>query len=62
MKAKGIAEHTVINSGLNYTILRTGLVYGEGDAFTQNIVRLIRKFPLKIFVPGDGKILTQPIW
>lgn len=62
MKAKGIAEHTVINSGLNYTILRTGLVYGEGDAFTQNIVRLIRKFPLMIFVPGDGKMLTQPIW
>lgn len=62
MKAKGIAENIIINSGIDYTILRTGLVYGPGDEFTQNLAKLIRMSPLLILVPGEGKMLVQPIW
>ena len=62
MKAKGIAENRIVSSGLNYTILRTGLVYGQQDEFTQSLARLIRLLPMFVFVPGDGKMLTQPLW
>ncbi len=62
MKAKGIAEHHLMQSGLNYTIIRTSLVYGAGDAFTQSLASLIRFSPLLVLLPGDGKMLTQPLW
>ncbi len=62
MKAKGIAENIIINSGMDYTIIRTGLVYGPGDGFTQSLAKLIRMSPLLIFVPGEGKMLVQPLW
>ena len=62
MKAKGIAENLIINSGLCYTIVRTSLVYGAGDEFTQNLARLIRLSPWLVLIPGDGKMLTQPLW
>lgn len=62
MKAKGIAEHLIINSGLDYTIIRTGLVYGAGDGFTQSLAKLMRMSPLLVLVPGEGKMLVQPLW
>lgn len=62
MKAKGLAEGYLMQSGLNYTIIRTGLVYGDGDAFTQGLAKLIRLSPLIVFVPGNGNMLTQPLW
>ena len=33
MKAKGVAEH-IIRNPANYTIIRSSMVYGEGDNFT----------------------------
>lgn len=62
MKAKGIAENWIINSGIPYTILRTGAVYGPGDQFTIPITRLLRISPGFFFMPADGSNLLQPIW
>jgi len=62
MKAKGIAESTIKTSGLNYTIIRVGMVYGEGDNFTRSLANLIRKIPFITPVPGDGQVLLQPLW
>jgi len=62
MKAKGIAENIILHSGIDYTILRTGLVYGYGDAFTQSLAKLIKMSPFAVFVPGEGKMLVQPLW
>ncbi len=62
MKAKAIAENWIINSGIPYTIIRTGAVFGPGDQFTEPIYRLIRLFPGFIFIPGQGENLVQPIW
>ena len=62
MKAKGLAEGYLVQSGLNYTIIRTSLVYGAGDAFTQSLANLVRLSPLLVLIPGDGKMLTQPLW
>jgi uncharacterized protein YbjT (DUF2867 family) len=62
MKAKGIAESIIKNSGLNYTIIRASMVYGEGDSFTLSLANLIRKIPFITPIPGDGKVLLQPLW
>lgn len=62
MKAKGIAENWIINSGIPYTILRTGTVYGPGDHFTIPLTRLLRISPFFFLMPGDGSTLLQPIW
>jgi NADH dehydrogenase len=62
MKAKGIAESIIRKSGLTYTIIRSSMVYGEGDNFTMNLARLIRMSPGLVLVPGDGSTLVQPLW
>jgi len=62
MKAKGIAESIIKNSGLNYTIIRVSMVYGEGDNFTHSLAKLIRTIPFVTPIPGDGKVLLQPLW
>ncbi|MFZ3070340.1 MAG: NAD(P)H-binding protein [Anaerolineaceae bacterium] len=62
MKAKGIAEYIIKNSGLNYTIIRSSMIYGRGDIFTQNLAKLIKISPGVVAIPGDGSVLLQPIW
>jgi NADH dehydrogenase len=39
-------EEIVKQSGLNYTILKAGLVYGEGDHLLHNLGNLLRKLPV----------------
>ncbi len=62
MKAKGLAEHLIRKSGLSYTIIRSSMVFGEGDNFTVNLARLIKMSPGIVLVPGDGGTLIQPLW
>ncbi len=62
LKAKGIAEEYVRRSGIDYTILRSGIVYGKGDSFTSGLARLLHAFPLVFLLPGEGSMLLQPLW
>lgn len=62
LQAKGIAEQTIRRSGINFTILRSSLVYGPQDHFTTSIVSLLRKIPFYFPMPGSGNIYLQPIW
>jgi NADH dehydrogenase len=62
MKAKAIAEHSIIESGLPYTIIRTGVVYGPGDQFTSSLIAISRLQPFFFLLPGDGLSLLQPVW
>lgn len=62
LKAKAIAEHWIINSGIPYTILRTGSVFGPGDQFTVPLARLIKISPLIFLMPAKGHVLLQPLW
>ncbi len=61
-KAKGIAEEIIRSGKTPYTIIRSSLVYGPEDHFTNNIERLIHSslgvFPL----PSGGRTVVQPIW
>ena len=62
LKAKGIAEEYIRRSGLDYTILRSALVFGPNDHFTTGLAQLMNGLPFYLPVPGDGLTLLQPLW
>lgn len=62
MTAKAIAEDYIRKSGLDYTILRTGIVYGPQDRFSTPLARLIQAVPLIFPLPDQGDTLLQPLW
>lgn len=58
--SKWQGEQEVINSGLPYTILRSSLMFGEGDEFINALAALVKAFPL-VPVVGLGRNRLQPI-
>ncbi|MBN2149604.1 MAG: NAD(P)H-binding protein [Anaerolineales bacterium] len=62
LKAKAIAEEHIRHSKVDYTILRTAVVYGLGDYFTGGLARLVAATPFVFLVPDDGRVLLQPLW
>lgn len=62
LKAKAIAEEYVRRSGIDFTIIRTAIVYGPNDGFTTGIARLLYSLPFVFIMPGDGRTLLQPLW
>jgi uncharacterized protein YbjT (DUF2867 family) len=61
LQAKGIAEHDVMDSGIPYLILRSSLVYGAGDSFTNAIAFMARLVPAAYFIPEMDSHM-QPLW
>ena len=62
MRAKAIAESAIRDSGVPYTIVRSGIVYGENDHFTTTLRDFVRKTRGPLFIPGGDPTLIQPIW
>jgi uncharacterized protein YbjT (DUF2867 family) len=62
LKAKGIAEEFIRRSKLDYTILRTAIVYGINDRFTTTLARILGTLPFFFLMPGDGSVVLQPLW
>lgn len=62
LKAKGIAEEFIRRSSLTYTILRSAIVYGPNDRFTTGLARILGAVPLFFLMPGNGRIVLQPLW
>jgi len=62
LKTKAIGEEYVRRSGIDYTILRTALVFGANDGFTTGLAQILSSTPLFFLMPGDGKVLIQPLW
>jgi len=54
------AEKEIIESGLDYTILRASYIIGKKDPLTKNLTNQIKK--KKILIPGSGKYHIQPIF
>lgn len=61
-KAKGIAEEHIRKSGVPYTIIRSSVVFGPEDRFTNNLSRILRAAPGFFPIPSDGRTLLQPLW
>ncbi|KXK15024.1 MAG: NAD-dependent epimerase/dehydratase family protein [Chloroflexi bacterium OLB14] len=61
-KAKGIAEESIRNGKVPYTIIRTSLVYGTEDHFTNNLSNLIRSSIGVFPIPSGKRTVVQPVW
>jgi len=62
LRATAIAEEHLRRSGVPLTILRAAVTYGPGDVFTTSIAMLLAVSPFLFPIPGDGKVLLQPLW
>lgn len=61
-KSKGIAEEHIRRSGVPYTIIRSSIVFGPEDGFTTPLAQIIKWSPGILPIPGDGRMLLQPLW
>ncbi|NTW50177.1 MAG: NAD(P)H-binding protein [Chlorobiales bacterium] len=61
VQAKLLAEKTVRESGINYTILRASIVYGKGDHYLEGFWLKDLKEKGKTVIIGDGSEKAQPI-
>lgn len=62
LKAKGIAEEFLRQSGVPHTIFRSALLYGREDVWTNTLAALIRLSPGVLLLPGNGQTTLQPLW
>jgi uncharacterized protein YbjT (DUF2867 family) len=62
LKSKAIAEEHIRRSGIDYTIMRTAVIFGPNDGFTTGLAQLSRGLPFIFLTPGDGQTLIQPLW
>ncbi|XWX05247.1 NAD-dependent epimerase/dehydratase family protein [Aggregatilineales bacterium SYSU G02658] len=60
-RVKGLEEELVRGSGLAYTILRSGLVFGPEDAFINHIAMMLSINPLFFLMPGRGEVVLHPL-
>ena len=61
-RTKGQVEELVRDSGIAHTIIRSGIVYGEDDAFINHIASMLSINPLFFLMPGQGEIVLHPIY
>jgi NADH dehydrogenase len=61
-KIKGQVEEQVRSSGLAYTILRVGLVFGEDDAFINHLAMMLKINPVFFLMPGGGEVVLHPLY
>jgi len=62
LRYKGLVEDAIKTSGLAYTIIRSGLAFGEDDAFLNHVAMQLRANPFVFFMPGRGEVVLHPIY
>jgi uncharacterized protein YbjT (DUF2867 family) len=60
-RGKAELERAVIDSGLNYTIVRPTVIFGTEDILINNIAWFVRRLPM-FGIPGDGSYRVRPIY
>lgn len=60
-RTKGQAEEIVRASGLDWTIFRPSIIFGDGDAFVNMFAGMARSLPVMPVI-GSGKSRMQPVW
>jgi len=61
-RIKGQVEEIVRTSGLAYTIIRSGIVFGEADSFINHIAAMLSMNPVFHLMPGQGEQVLHPIY
>jgi uncharacterized protein YbjT (DUF2867 family) len=61
-RVKGDSEVEIHQSGLDYTVFRSAVIYGADDAFTTRLVMLAKICPLVLPIPDVGMARFQPLW
>lgn len=62
MRVKGEVEELVRTSGLAYTVIRTGLIFGEEDAFINHMHMMLAANPTFFLMPGRGEVVIHPLY
>jgi len=62
LRAIGKAEEIARASGLNFTVLKSAVVYGPGDWLTSWIAGVASSLPFVLPLPHGGATRLQPIW
>lgn len=62
LRVKGRVETLVRNSGIAYTIVRSGVIFGPEDRFVNGIAMLLRSNPFFFLQPGKGESLLHPLY
>jgi NADH dehydrogenase len=60
--SKAKAERLVAESGLDWTILKPSLLWGERDGFFNVIANLVRMSPGAVPIPAGANSRFQPLW
>ncbi len=60
-KGKALLERAVMDSGLEYAILRPTVIFGREDILINNIAWLLRTFPV-FAIAGSGQYRIQPVF
>ena len=61
MQGRYLAEKMLMESGLEWTIIRPSVLFGKGAPFIKGLVELIQTAPVLPLI-GGGKTLFQPIY
>jgi uncharacterized protein YbjT (DUF2867 family) len=62
LRIKGQFEALIRNSGLAYTIIRPGIIFGPEDSFVNNLAMLFSINPFFYLMPGYGEIVLHPLY
>jgi uncharacterized protein YbjT (DUF2867 family) len=62
LRTMGKAEEIVRASGVNFTVVKSAAVYGEGDWLTTWLHGISTDFPFVMPLPHKGETKLQPIW
>ena len=61
MQGRYLAEKMLIDSGLDYTIIRPSVLFGKDASFIKGLADLVRTMPVLPLI-GGGRTLFQPIY
>jgi NADH dehydrogenase len=61
MQGRYLAEKMLVDSGLNWTIIRPSVLFGKDAPFIKGLVDLIHTAPVLPLI-GGGKTMFQPIY
>lgn len=60
-ESKWVAEEMARGSGLSYTVLNAGVIYGRGDHMLDHLSRALRTFPVFLLVGFGSRRRLRPV-